>query len=287
VINVLNCTPMHVNLSVYDESNHLLILSTTQTVNTEVIILYIGGMLSGLMHPKFVFEMADKMDFAQFAQPMLRSHPFFGLWSLSDDAKDIEKAITYICTSFQDKCNRSTTAEAENDINIERDKKPKIILLGHSTGCQSILHYLNTHKSFTKITCSILLGPVSDREYEEHTNPNLQHNLELAMENSKTTFLHSNCPVNAQRYISLFSKYGDDDLFSSDLSDEFFKTINKSGTPLHFLLLKDDEYVINSNADVLKMVNNADVRVIDGDHMLSGGVDGLISVLKEIIQIYC
>lgn len=277
---------MLVDIAVYDKCNNLLLLTKVDITNPGTVIIYIGGMLSDMMHPKFVFDMADKMHFASFVQPTLRSHPFFGLWSLADDAEDIERAIEYVCNNFRGKLSKDMTIDTAHGNSAEYSELPKIILLGHSTGCQSVLHYLNTRLHSTRITCAIFLGPVSDREYEESVNPNLSYNLELAQNNPEMTFLHFNSPVKAQRYISLFTKYGDDDLFSSDLPNKFFTTLNKSGTPLHFLVMKDDEYMLKSNVDCLKLVNNADVRVIGGDHVFGGGVDEMVGILGEIVRKY-
>lgn len=258
---------MLVDLNHYGKKKQKLLF--TKMSHSPSIVIFIGGMLSNLMQPKFVYDLADKIDFAKFVQPMLRSHPLFGQWTLDDDADDIEEVIDYVFSSF---------LYDSKDID-----KTQVILVGHSTGCQSILHYLNTKEQKGRVARAVLLGPVSDREYEESRNKNLQENLRIAESDPKAIFPLHQTEINAERYLSLFKKHGDDDIFSSDLPEGQFLSLNRSGTPLHFVVMRHDECVVNSNVEVLKKVNDAEVIEIDNDHMFRKGIVDVVDILRNLI----
>jgi len=75
---------------------------------------------------------------------MRSSYTGFGYSSLANDAADISSLVTYLRTLG----------------------KTKIVLLGHSTGCQDCLEYTDRAKypSRAAVDGYILLAPVSDRE---------------------------------------------------------------------------------------------------------------------------
>lgn len=146
-------------------------------------------------------------------------------------------------------------------------KKQQVILMGHSTGCQDLMTYLSKDRP-QKVKGVILQAPVSDRDDFNCRNPDGSEELELATKLVKegkghqllprdissdsengsedlkgNTNLIINPAFTAYRYHSLFSKNGDDDFFSNDLSDEElkerFEPILKRGKVL--ALLGEDE----------------------------------------------
>jgi pimeloyl-ACP methyl ester carboxylesterase len=93
-------------------------------------------------------------------QPLLSSSYIgYGTSSLKEDAIEIEKLINYL---------------------IYEEQSEGVVLVGHSTGCQDIVHYLRTGGHCSKaVRGAILQAPVSDREYLA-TLPGTQPMLELA-----------------------------------------------------------------------------------------------------------
>lgn len=101
-------------------------------------------------------------------------------------------------------------------------------LVGHSTGCQNSIHFLkNGDPDMVARTKSVALqAPVSDREHAM-MEPNYKENIRIArqMKDSgggdemmpRSAFW---APITASRFLSLQDVGGDDDFFSSDLSDE-------------------------------------------------------------------
>ena len=136
--------------------------------------------------------------------------------------------------------------------------------MGHSTGCQDLMHYLVSpippSSPRPNISGIILQAPVSDREAilnEVDTDPSVKTAYETALslatttprDKHKTTILPMDLttpifgpsPVNISRFLSLASPDspgtpGMDDYFSSDLLDEHLaSTFGLIGSLAHFL----------------------------------------------------
>ena len=149
------------------------------------------------------------------AQPILSSsYAGWGTSSLQRDVEELSKCVAYF---------RSI-------------KSGKIVLLGHSTGCQDVVEYLVGQGQETRapIDGGILQAPVSDREaLVLALDPEMYHeSCKIAQEMvdagrgedilpSKYSIFGPS-PICARRWLSLASPNhdGDDDYFSSDLSNE-------------------------------------------------------------------
>ena len=99
--------------------------------------------------------------------------------------------------------------------------------MGHSTGCQDIIHYLRQIKKHPKIIRVILQGPVSDRQYLCRLS-STKEQLDYCYKNKQNVeewlprYLHDP-PLTIQRCLSLNEKNSIEDFFSSDLNDEELK----------------------------------------------------------------
>lgn len=132
--------------------------------------------------------------------------------------------------------------------------------MGHSTGCQDVMEYLTGVDASERevIDGGILQASVSDREalafmfttFDE-TVSKVQKIVDegrgdevLSSELSKD--FYGSTPITANRMLSLSAKGGDDDYFSSDLSDEqlqqSFGSLPK-GVKFAVLFSGEDEYV--------------------------------------------
>jgi len=141
------------------------------------------------------------------------SYNGFGTASLKTDVSELSKCVSYF---------------------RQIGKTGKIVLMGHSTGCQDVLEYLvgSGASDRAKINGGILQGGVSDREALAEMSPNLEQTVEEVrklVEEGKgedalgmkfTQGIYGVAPVTARRFLSLASRGGDDDYFSSDLPDE-------------------------------------------------------------------
>lgn len=167
-----------------------------------------------------------------------------------------------------------------------RDLRPdgKIVLMGHSTGSQDVIHYLVSGAQTPKIDGGILLSGISDREAFAVNLPRstYDHSVKVAQEYvddgrgrdclpSSITGSIFPGPVSAKRWISLMSPgpdhAGEDDYFSSDFDDERLRgTFGKIGgteTPISILFGGSDEHVPES-VDKDKLVSRWIKIIADG-----------------------
>ncbi|KAM0687569.1 hypothetical protein COBT_001190 [Conglomerata obtusa] len=195
-------------------------------------------------------------------QPILRSHPNFGLYTLEDDALELDLLFDLF---------------AEN----------KLILVGSSTGCQNIIYTLNK-KNYNNVACAILQGPVSDREYEEDTLEYKETLENISLFHDEECFVYKKILYNKIRWLDLYEKGGKDDIFSSDLLDSHFISLNEKMYRYFFVICKNDEYCKKSNKNKLKLVKNSTVHEInDADHFMSKDVylEHFEIILNEALKI--
>ena len=163
----------------------------------------------------------------------------WGVASLDTDVADIAKIVSYF---------RSI------------GRTGKIALMGYSTGCQDTIHYLVSPGSRPPVDAAILQAPVSDREIfrptlgEEAFSASIATAERMVKEGkgedclpvSVVDKLFGPVPVSARRWLSLAAVEGQDDYFSSDLSDTTLQnTFGRITKGTHLLLLSgaDDQYV--------------------------------------------
>ncbi|KAF6836002.1 esterase lipase [Colletotrichum plurivorum] len=201
-------------------------------------ILFIGGLSDG---PHTVFYTptlaryleTTGQEWSLFEIRMRSSFSGYGYSSLKNDVEDISALVRYL---------RSIG-------------KKRIVLMGHSTGCQDCMEYGKLEED--TVDGFILQGPVSDREsIVDFVKPeDMKKGLDLAAkmiaEGKGDEILPSdhvpsifNTPLTAYRWHSLTAKGGDDDFFSSDLEDSFVSSVwNRFQKPVLALHSAEDEFV--------------------------------------------
>lgn len=182
-------------------------------------------------------------------------------------------------------------------------KSGKVVLMGHSTGCQAVMEYLvgPGHEDRLPLDGAILQAPVSDREASLMHMPHDQYAKSVAaaqamvsdgkadeiMPTSETQGLFG-APVTARRWLSLLSPNhdGEDDYFSSDLADSRLKGtfgMLPAHTPLCILYSGADEHVppeIDKMALVCKWIKVVQTHgKVDTGH--SGVIVGATHNLKR------
>ncbi len=170
--------------------------------------------------------------------------PKADLTYLTTQVEEMEAAISYI---------RS---------NITTTQPSHIVLMGHSTGCQDLMHYLlsPTGSPRPSISGAVFQAPVSDREailHEVETSEAARNAYETALSICSDTPvakhksmilpldvmtpLFGPAPVSVSRFLSLASPDSPgtpsmDDYFSSDLLDErLAETFGRVGSLTHLL----------------------------------------------------
>jgi hypothetical protein len=182
-------------------------------------------------------------------------------------------------------------------------KSGKIVLMGHSTGCQDVMEYLvgPGHEDRPLIDGAILQAPVSDREaslmhmsHDQYANSIAAAQAMVseakADEIMPTSVTHGffGAPVTARRWLSLLSPNhdGEDDYFSSDLLDtQLNRTFGllPAHTRLCILYSGADEHV-PPTIDKVALVNKW-IKIVQKhgkvDTEYSGVIDGASHNLKQ------
>ncbi|KAJ5084258.1 Protein of unknown function DUF1749 [Penicillium alfredii] len=218
-------------------------------------LLFVGGLGDGLGSVDYLGDIVRALEPTEWTVFSLVLSSSYGGWGMGRLGKDIDELAQ--CVQY-----------------IREYKTPqfgagKVVIMGHSTGSQDVLHYLNCpnprppHPVFDKswtpiirtpVDGAIMQAPVSDREGilwvlkcgTERDSPAAMRNLyNNAVEDARRATYEdddtvdtivpisvtarigypASAPVSSRRFLSLVSpdspeKPEEDDLFSSDLSDE-------------------------------------------------------------------
>ncbi|USW57723.1 Putative fusarinine C esterase SidJ, alpha/Beta hydrolase [Septoria linicola] len=268
------------NLSAFEPSKPL---ASGKSVNT---LLWIGGMFDTPGQVAYPFTIAQALgpDWSLLTASLSSSGYSWGTTSIAKDAEDVARIIAYI---------------------KERRPGGKLVIAGHSTGCQDCMEYTIGEGAEKRpaVDGVILQAPVSDREAIENELPkDVKHNidqtaLKMCRENQARDVLPNKLTKNvfggrlaisAKRWVDVSSPgpahSGSDDFFSSDLPDERLKsTFGKlpSRTPLLILYSGSDESV-PATVDKEKLVQRWTSAVKEG----GGVVDQASGVVKGATHNY-
>jgi len=246
-------------------------------------VIFIGGLTDGLLATEYLqpLSMALEAEKWSLVQPLLSSsYSGYGTSSLKQDALELDQLISYL---------------------INKEESEGVVLLGHSTGCQDIAHYMRSNTACSKaVRAAILQAPVSDREYRA-TLPETADMIDLAasmIKEDKAMHLmpreaNPDAPITAYRYYSLCAYMGDDDMFSSDLSDDQLRQRlgHMSNTPCQVIFSMGDEYVpeyVDKRSLVQRLCNAMGgaekVEIEWGNHSLSNRVQEAVEAIVDFVK---
>ncbi|KAL3812702.1 hypothetical protein ACJIZ3_013970 [Penstemon smallii] len=246
-------------------------------------VIFIGGLQDGFLATEYLEPLAIALEKEHWSLVQFlfsSSYSGYGISSLKKDAIEIDQLISYL---------------------INKEESEGVVLLGHSTGCQDIVHYLRTNAACSRaVRAAILQAPVSDREYKA-TLPNAAAMIDLASEmisEGQASELmpreaNPDAPITAYRYHSLCSYNGDDDLFSSDFNEDQLKQKlgHMSNTPTLVIFSMADEY-IPEYVDKKPLVNRLcaamggaeKVEIEHGRHSLSNRIEEVVKGIMDFIK---
>lgn len=232
--------------------------TTTSAVSTQSFsatfppnkCILLGGLSDGMFPVPYTSELATACAEVGWSliQPILSSsYTGFGHGSLDHDVQEMDELLDYL-VSYRGATNTA--------------------IVGHSTGTQDIVHYLKHGKNTETVRVVALQAPVSDREsvticrndagttHEQHMKElqsRIQHAHDLRENGNEQEMMPRAAfwaPITASRYLDLFDRGGNDDYFSSDLTDAELRQrlghIGTNGTNLRHCLVAwsgSDEYV--------------------------------------------
>ncbi|CAN6203393.1 unnamed protein product [Urochloa humidicola] len=246
-------------------------------------VIFIGGLTDGLLATDYLepLSLALEVEKWSLVQPLLSSsYTGYGISSLEQDALELDQLISYL---------------------INKENSEGVILLGHSTGCQDIVHYMRTNFACSKAVSGVILqAPVSDREYRA-TLPETAEMIDLAAKmisegrgmDLMPREANPDAPITAYRYHSLCSYMGDDDMFSSDLSEDQLRQRlgHMSTTQCQVIFSMGDEYVpeyVDKKALVDRLcraLGGAEkVEIEWGNHALSNRVQEAVRAIVDFVK---
>ncbi|GAB4843463.1 hypothetical protein Ancab_013425 [Ancistrocladus abbreviatus] len=246
-------------------------------------VIFIGGLTDGFMATEYLEPLAIALEKEKWSlvQALLSSsYTGYGTSSLAQDALELDQLISYL---------------------INKEDSEGVVLLGHSTGCQDIVHYMQTNAACSRaVRAAILQAPVSDREYRA-TLPETAAMIDLASKmisegrgsNLMPREANPDSPITAYRYHSLCAYMGDDDMFSSDLSDDQLRTRlgHMSNTPCQVIFSMSDEYApeyVDKKALVERLcraLGGAEkVEIEWGNHSLSNRVAEAVQAIIDFVK---
>lgn len=235
------------NLSLFEYTSAKRPISPAGRWPTPVVLLFVGGLGDTFLSVPYASDLAEELgrdgeayNVCTVMQPLLSSSgPGWGTSNLDRDVEEIAAAIDFIRSNAR-----------PEPLGPGRDSV-SIVLMGHSTGCQDVLHYLCSpiRPGHTRppIQGAILQAPVSDREGLQNAigeQPRLKaiyddciqycasakdKDAMVLPQTWSTELGWGSSAVSVARFESLASPQspeqpGKDDLFSSDLSEERLNT---------------------------------------------------------------
>ncbi|KAJ7980125.1 UPF0613 protein PB24D3.06c-like [Quillaja saponaria] len=245
-------------------------------------VIFIGGLTDGLMAIEYLAPLAIALDNAKWSLVqflMSSSYNGYGTSDLQQDAMELDQLISHF---------------------INKEDSEGVVLLGHSTGCQDVVHYMRTNAACSRaVRAAILQAPVSDREYRS-TLPETAAMIDLAStmisEGRGSELMPREAdpcsPMTAYRYHSLCAYNGDDDMFSSDLSDDQLRMRlgHMCTTDCQVIFSMADEYVpeyVDKKALIerlCKALGGAEkVEIEHGNHSLSNRVHEAVQAIINFI----
>ncbi len=173
----------------------------------------------------------------------------------------------------------------------------RIVLVGHSTGCQKAVWYL-AGKPAREVHSAVLLAPLSDysgvKEQFGARYAQIKRTAEaLVKAGTPHTLLParlSPVPCDAQRWLSLYTPESDEEIFTY-ASGKSPKTLRKVKAPLLALFASSDEYADRPAEELAQWFRNArpkspiDAYVVEApNHGFSGAAELLAKIVRTWAQ---
>ncbi|EFN58570.1 hypothetical protein CHLNCDRAFT_140723 [Chlorella variabilis] len=201
-------------------------------------VVLVGGLTDGLLFAGYCHPLAARLHAAGWSlvQALLSScHTGYGLASLDQDADELHQLATHLRAEWGSQ---------------------GMVIVGHSTGCQDAVRYAQRHRSSSAaapLRGVVLQAPVSDVEWlatQAGTEERVAAARRMAAEGrgeevAFRAFDIDGAAVTARRWLSLAAPGGDDDMFSSSLSDAQLAAVlgPLRGLPALVLLSGEEEYL--------------------------------------------
>jgi pimeloyl-ACP methyl ester carboxylesterase len=266
-----------------------LISSPPAPCPTPSYLVLLGGLSDSSLPTPYTLPLANmcKDQGWHFANPSLRSSALqFGFGSLDNDAEDLADFLSYL--------SQATPSATPS---------PRVVLVGHSTGCQQIAHLLRTRPGAADcVVGAVLQAGVSDRETTEDNAKHLEAARAMIAGGSGDEFMPRAAfwaPITAARFEALFGDVGEgDSYFCSDMEPGVMRERLAGLRGLEFGLYAysmEDEYVppgVDRGGAIGKVCEAGGMEALKlegANHNLSRPEDGsagrrLVEAIREKLE---
>jgi len=260
-----------------DEGRHLLgFITPSRQIKTSKAscCIVVGGLTDGFLSLRYVPSLAERLNAMGWSVCQVNlssSWNQFGTSSVMQDAKELWLLVDHL---------------------RKQRGFHRIGIIGHSTGCQDIMHMMKQYDEqgcppHRSLDFAVFQGGISDRQamVGTHGFDGLLAEANAALAEGQPDKVLSEklfgiVSISAYRFHSMASKLGDEDFFSTDLTqEELAPRLKPLTVPSLFVYSEDDEYV--KDMDALKAFLNdtfmptassfsdcAKLVFLDGDHGL-------------------
>lgn len=256
LINV--CTILKGNIVEFNDTGLLAFENGIESSKNIILIGGLGDSMLSLSFSKGLDELCRKNNY-KFIIPQLRSQPNFRMHTVDEDIEDINCIVNLL----------------EGDT----------ILIGHSTGCQDALLYLEKY-GCRNIKGIILQAPVSDIECL--SSEAIRENAKIISDFGQSDSLYSEIFGRIwlkERFVSLYLQNGREDLFSSYLEDSCYTKWRNFETRILSIVSGNDEFCTKDITSKLGLMGA--VKTIDGaDHGLTqeSSAEAFVSTVSEFLK---
>lgn len=175
----------------------------------------------------------------------------------------------------------------------------KIVLVGHSTGCQKSIYYLAKTKRKKQITKVVLLCPVSDyADAIKFNRPAVKRAEKVARGLIRVGKKHQLLPPrvwpnlhDAQRFLSLFTPESKEEIFCYATPSRRPITLQKVKVPMLLVFAEKDEYLDRPLTEIVMWFEeklagkNASIKIIKGaNHHFSEHESEVINIIGQAIS---
>lgn len=175
----------------------------------------------------------------------------------------------------------------------------KIILVGHSTGCQKSIYYLAKTKGKKQIAKVVLLCPVSDyADAIKFNRPAVKRAEKVARGLIRVGKKHRLLPPqvwpnlhDAQRFLSLFTPESQEEIFCYATPSRRPATLQKTAVPMLLIFAEQDEYLDRPLTEIVKWFKekladkNASIKTIKGaNHNFAKRESAVINIIDKAIS---
>lgn len=236
-------------------------------------IIFIHGLGGAMFWPNLVYRMADnKTSVLTFNN---RGHDKISSLRRVDKKGKTSKVLAGAAHEVFTDC----VDDIQGAVNFcKKQGFRKIILVGHSTGCQKVAYYLAKTKNQKQVTKVILLCPISDYADAITFNKRLVKKAEavarrLVKAGKKYQLLSPEIwPQlhDAQRFLSLFTPDSKEEIFCYATPSRQPTTLQKVAVPILLVFAERDEYLDRPLLEIVRWFEaklagkNIVIKIIEG-----------------------